>query len=77
MFCRPYGKSSPNDQFFEAVEELMLRAVAKPHWGKRHGVTVDQLRTMYKTYDRFVEIRNKLDPNRMFANSYLSGVLGD
>jgi len=77
VFRSPYGKSSPNDKFFDAVEELMLRSGGKPHWGKRHSMIVDQLQRMYKTYDRFVEIRNKLDPHRMFANSYLRRVLGD
>ena len=55
----------------------MLKAGGKPHWGKRHGITSDQLRRMYSSFDRFVEIRNRLDPDRMFTNSYLERVLGD
>ena len=65
------------DKLFEAVDELMLKAGGKPHWGKRHGITSDQLRRMYSSFDRFVEIRNRLDPDRMFTNSYLDRVLGD
>ena len=78
MHCRPYGKTAAcSEKMFDAVEKLMLRAGARPHWGKRHGMTSDQLRASYGTsFDRFIEIRDTLDPSRMFSNAYLRSVLG-
>jgi len=77
LFCSPYGKKVSCDELFEAVKEVMLKAGGKPHWGKSHDLTFDQLTTMYKSLGRFVDIRNKLDPHRMFTNNFLKRVLGD
>jgi len=62
---------------FDAVERIMLRGGGRPHWGKRHNLTADQLRATYKRFDHFVEIRDTLDRHRMFTNNHLRRVLGD
>ena len=56
----------------------MLKAGGKPHWGKHYDVTLDQLTTMDKdSASRFIDVRNKLDPHRMFTNDFLKRLLGD
>jgi len=87
---RPYGKSVSYERLFTAVQTVMLKFAGKPHWGKTHNLTFSQLTTLYDNNDnnddnnddmqplqRFIHVRNKLDPQRMFANDYLRSVLAD
>jgi len=47
----------------------------RPHWGKRHYQTAATLCPRYPEWDRFIEIRDRLDPERRFENDYLRRVL--
>ena len=49
----------------------------RPHWGKMHRRTADDLRPTYPRFDEFVAARDRLDPDRLFANEYLTRVLGE
>lgn len=49
---------------------------ARPHWGKMHDYDADYLRSVYPRFDDFVALRDRLDPQRVFANPYLEQVLG-
>ncbi|MHB1537901.1 MAG: D-arabinono-1,4-lactone oxidase, partial [Solirubrobacteraceae bacterium] len=62
--------------YFEAVEEIMTRLGGRPHWGKRHFQTAEQLRGRYPHWDRFAAVRARLDPHGVFANAYTQRVLG-
>ena len=48
----------------------------RPHWGKMHWRTADDLRPVYPRFDEFVAIRDTVDPDRVFGNTYLETVLG-
>jgi FAD/FMN-containing dehydrogenase len=48
----------------------------RPHWGKWHYRTAEDLRPAYPEFDRFLAVRDRLDPNRLFQNAYLERVLG-
>ena len=74
--CRPYGKTVDHASYWAEFQSIMLAAGGRPHWAKDHGLEADTLRAMFPRWDRFVEIRNKLDPDRMFSNEYLDRVLG-
>ena len=54
----------------------MMALDGRPHWGKMHWRTCDDLRPAYPRFDEFVAVRDELDPTRVFANSYLDTVLG-
>jgi L-gulono-1,4-lactone dehydrogenase len=71
-----YWREDPTE-YFEAVEEVMLRHNGRPHWGKMHTLDAAALRTRYPHFDDFVALRDRLDPDRMFANTYLTRVLGE
>ena len=44
----------------------------RPHWGKVNYVTHDYLIAEYGSYlEKFNEVRNKMDPDRVFTNDYL------
>jgi FAD/FMN-containing dehydrogenase len=48
----------------------------RPHWGKRHYATAATLRPRYSEWDRFAAVRDRMDPDRRFANDYTRRVLG-
>ena len=63
------------ETYFRAVEQVMDEYDGRPHWGKRHYQTAATLRPRYPEWDRFIEIRDRLDPERRFENDYLRRVL--
>ncbi|MDQ6722534.1 MAG: FAD-binding protein [Candidatus Dormibacteraeota bacterium] len=62
--------------YFREVEAIMNAHEGRPHWGKLHFQTAETLRPRYPEWDRFVAVRNRLDPSGMFGNAYLDRVLG-
>jgi FAD-linked oxidoreductase len=70
-----YWREDPTE-YFEAVEEIMLRFEGRPHWGKMHTLGAQSLRERYPRFDDFLEVRDRLDPERLFRNPYLDRVLG-
>ena len=71
-----YWREDPTE-YFEAVEQIMLDHGGRPHWGKMHTLDAGILRDRYPRFDDFVALRDRLDPDRMFRNSYLDRVLGE
>jgi len=70
-----YWRADPT-AYFEAVEQICLAHGGRPHWGKLHTLSADQLRERYPRFDEFVALRDRMDPERRFANRYLDRVLG-
>jgi FAD-linked oxidoreductase len=63
-------------EYFHAVEEVLRGFDGRPHWGKIHTQDASALAASYSRFDDFLAVRNRLDPERMFANPYLDRVLG-
>ncbi len=63
-------------RYFEAFWSLLDGLGARPHWGKMHDLGADELRSRYPKFDEFVALRDRLDPERVFSNTYLDRVLG-
>ena len=63
--------------YFRAVEAIMRAHDGRPHWGKMHHRAADDLGPAYPHFDDFVALRDRLDPDRVFANAYLDQVLGE
>lgn len=70
-----YWRENPTE-YFQAMEEVMLSFDGRPHWGKMHTLDASSLRERYPRFDDFVALRDSLDPDRMFHNTYLERVLG-
>jgi FAD/FMN-containing dehydrogenase len=66
----------PYEQYFRGVESIMRSLDGRPHWGKLHFRTADDLAPAYPEWEKFQVVRRKLDPNGVFANPYLDRVLG-
>ncbi|MBS2938164.1 FAD-binding protein [Nocardioides sp. J2M5] len=63
--------------YFDGLEPVLREAGGRPHWGKVHTRTAADLAPAYDRFDDFLAMRERLDPDRVFANAYLRRVLGD
>ncbi|NQY57540.1 MAG: FAD-binding protein [Ilumatobacteraceae bacterium] len=66
---------APYEAYFQGVEAIMDDYEGRPHWGKMHYQSADTLASRYPEWATFASWRDKLDPNRTFANPYLNRVL--
>lgn len=63
-------------EYFNAVEAIMRGFDGRPHWGKIHFQDAASLSALYPKFSDFLKVRDRLDPDRVFANPYLDRVLG-
>jgi FAD-linked oxidoreductase len=63
--------------YFALIEPIMRAHDGRPHWGKVHTRTAADLAPAYPRFEEFLALRDRLDPDRVFANPYLRRVLGD
>jgi len=68
-------KGMPHHEYFLAGEEIFRRYDGRPHWGKLHSRTADELRPLYSEWDRFQDVRTRWDPDGVFMNDYLRRAL--
>jgi L-gulonolactone oxidase len=66
----------PYRRYFDACQRILADFGGRPHWGKMHDLTADQLRPRYQHFDDFTAVRDAVDPTGVFANAYLDRVLG-
>ena len=64
-------RGMPYHGYFREVEAIFKRYQGRPHWGKMHTRTADELALLYPHWHDFRRIRATLDPHGMFLNSYL------
>jgi FAD-linked oxidoreductase len=70
-----YFRDDPTE-YFRAFDAIMRTYEGRPHWGKLHFRSAEDLRPAYPRFDDFLGVRDELDPERRFANDYLARVLG-
>ncbi|MFD7323353.1 D-arabinono-1,4-lactone oxidase [Streptomyces sp. NPDC059875] len=70
-------KGTPHRAYFTAVERIMTAHGGRPHWGKVHTRDAAYFSEVYPRFAEFTALRDRLDPERLFANDYLRRVLGD
>jgi FAD-linked oxidoreductase len=63
--------------YFALLEPIMRAHEGRPHWGKVHTRAAADLAPAYPRFGEFLSLRDRLDPDRVFANAYLRRVLGD
>lgn len=64
------------DWLHTEIEPMLIEAGGRPHWGKLHSLGAKQLEGMYPDFGRFCEVRQKLDPNRVFVTEPLAKIWG-
>jgi FAD-linked oxidoreductase len=62
------------DRLFDACEAIFRSYDGRPHWGKRHTRSRDELIVLYPAFERFCSLRRELDPRGKFLNSYLKSI---
>jgi FAD-linked oxidoreductase len=80
---RPTGYIAVHEHFqqdhrpyFSIVEPIFQAAGGRPHWGKLHTMNSQQLADLYPCWQYAMNLREQLDPQRLFTNAYLTGVFG-
>lgn len=58
-------------EYFAALEEIFQRYNGRPHWGKMHTMTYDQLIKVYPKLNDFLQKRKELDKQGVFLNEYM------
>jgi L-gulono-1,4-lactone dehydrogenase len=61
--------------YFAGVERVLTTYDGRPHWGKLHTRRAADLAATYPRFADFVELRDRMDPDRLFTNDYLERVL--
>ncbi|MYT74132.1 MULTISPECIES: D-arabinono-1,4-lactone oxidase [unclassified Streptomyces] len=70
-------KGTPYQRYFTAAERIFTAHEGRPHWGKVHTRDAEYFARVYPRFGEFTDLRDRLDPDRLFGNAYLRRVLGD
>lgn len=75
---KPYGIDPPYKQYFYQFEKDMEKIGGRPHWAKDFHWTgaSGQFAKAYQHWDKFLVIRDKFDPKRVFENEWSKRVFG-
>ena len=65
-----------HQQFFDEIEQQLLRLGGRPHWGKTYGEHLDFHKIWDGNLARFDEIRREMDPEGLFLNPFLRRIFG-
>jgi FAD/FMN-containing dehydrogenase len=72
-----YTTAGPDcDDYFAGFWRVLRPLGARPHWGKELDHDAAELRACYPTFDRFLALRDELDPHRVFAGAVHDRILG-
>jgi FAD-linked oxidoreductase len=66
----------PWQEIFRQAEPIFRRYGGRPHWGKQHSLSADDVLHLYPNAARFREIRASLDPTAKFANEHCRRLFG-
>jgi L-gulono-1,4-lactone dehydrogenase len=67
----------PYQEYFRLFESIATSVGGRPHWGKMHTRDTAYLGQAYPRFADFLQLRDELDPDRRFANPYLTQLFGD
>ena len=60
----PHQRRRPTTRaYFGAVEDVLRGYDGRPHWGKLHTRTADDLAPAYPRWEEFLALRDRLDPD--------------
>jgi L-gulonolactone oxidase len=64
----------PHEPLFRDAEGIFRAHGGRPHWGKLHWRSREEIAGLYPQLPAFETIRNQLDPEGMFVNDYLASL---
>jgi len=68
---------TPYENYFADAQAVFLNHGGRPHWGKIHYCSVDQLRAFYPEWEAFWDMRRRIDPGGIFLNDYMRKLSGE
>ena len=69
-------RGMPYRDYFAGVEAIFRNHGGRPHWGKMHTRTAEDLARLYPMWERFLDVRRRMDPAGLFLNDHLRALLG-
>ncbi|WP_268967859.1 D-arabinono-1,4-lactone oxidase [Veronia nyctiphanis] len=69
-------KGMAYQEYFDAIEAIFKKYDGRPHYGKIHTLQRKDFEQRYPGWQRFVNIRHRLDPKGIFLNDYLQKMFG-
>ena len=66
---------NPQD-YMPKLEPIFRAAGGRPHWGKMNSLSRNDFAQLYKRFDEFCELREKMDPEWKFGSPYLRKLFG-
>jgi len=70
-FFGPFtAKKDQPMRFFKEMTEALDEFSPRPHWGKFNSISPEQTVKRFPGLLEFLELRQELDPNRLFASAY-------
>jgi hypothetical protein len=81
MFWFGYNEGSPDTSFYPAFWNLLEPMAFRPHWGKflpqgNSDEGVSYLGKRYPNFQKWLALREELDPHQVFVSDYWRGHLG-
>jgi FAD/FMN-containing dehydrogenase len=70
-----HNAGMPFHEYFNDIEPIFRQYAGRPHWAKKHNMDSASLRSLYPEWERFHDIRKKLDPENLFMNDHLRKIL--
>ena len=68
-----FHKFKGSEKFFKPMEKELIKLGGRPHWGKLFYTNPTG---QYKDWNKFDQIRQKLDPKGKFSNRYIERLAG-
>ena len=65
------GADLPHAEFFADAEAIFRQHQGRPHWAKIHSLACRELSALYPCWERFQDVRRRLDPDGRFMNPLL------
>lgn len=61
-------------KYFKALEDIYRAHDGRPHWGKLHTLTAEDLHASYPEMDNFLRFREDCDPDNLFLSPYMESL---
>ena len=75
MACHVYYKKN-HLPYFKVLEDIFKAHGGRPHWGKMHTLTAQEITERYPKFPAFLKHRAEQDPDGIFLSPYMRALLG-
>ena len=71
---RPYRQVVEHKSYWKLYESILKPVGGRPHWAKAHRETANDFVKMYPLFRKWIQVRNRADPTKMFYNAYMERI---